>query len=63
MRAKIRAERLLDTLQTSVKNLNITLGRTNVYHMVESNLEKIDDLIEQLQELIDVEDGNLDNNY
>ena len=63
MRAKLRAERLLESLQSSVNNLISTLGRTSAFSLVENNLEKIDDLIEQLQELIDVEDGSMDNNY
>ena len=63
MRAKLRAERLLESLQSSVNNLTSTLGRTSAFPLVENNLEKIDDLIEQLQELIDVEDGSMDNNY
>jgi hypothetical protein len=63
MRAKIRAERVLETLHATVKNLTVTLGRTTAYPMVEKNLEKIEELIEQLQEIVDVENGNMDNNY
>lgn len=63
MRAKQRAERLLQELQSNVKNLETTIGRTSVYQTVEKQLEKIGNLIETLQEIVDVEDDSMNNRY
>lgn len=63
MRAKQRAERLLQELQSNVKNLETTLGRTSVFQSVENQFEKIGYLIETLQEIVDVEDDSMNNRY
>lgn len=63
MRAKQRAERLLQELQSNVKNLETTLGRTSFFQSVENQLKKIGYLIEILQEIVDVEDDSMNNRY